>query len=74
MIDGSEVIKDYRTSPGIFSNYYFTEVHSDNAILIGNSGILPYLSGQGIWLKQTILVGSSDDASDDFKIGLLFDI
>ena len=74
IIQGSETIKDYLTAPGLFSDYAFTEVQSDDALLIGNTGVLGTSQGQGIWFRQKIDKNESDDASDNFRLGVNFDL
>ena len=55
------------------SEYNFTEAHSDQALQIGSDGDLPHRSAQGIWFKMTVPKLASEDASDDFEIGVLID-
>ena len=70
-INGSEVIKDYKTAPRFTSDLSFTEIVDPNdALDIGNSGKLSDLDAQGIWLKMTIPRNVSDLASDEFCLGV----
>jgi hypothetical protein len=73
IVDGSEVIKDYRTAPKFTSDTCFKEIGSEGgAEEIGNGGTLSELSGQGIWLKMEIPKNVSDIASDQFCIGAIW--
>jgi len=73
VIDGSDMIGNYRQTPGIVNDYSFTEVDSDAALDIGNGGILPPLSAQGIWLRMMIPKNYSDcdTGSEQFSIGYM---
>lgn len=72
LIDGSETIKDYPTQPNLFTAYSFTETDSDDAIPIGNGGILSEGKAQGIWLRMRCLKNISDDGLDTFRLGLKY--
>lgn len=72
MIEGSESIKNYRTAPNLYSEYNWTECQSDQAMEIGNGGILSEGQGQGIWMRQACLKNISDDASDHWLFGLKY--
>jgi hypothetical protein len=67
-LEGSEVIKDYRTVPSIY-NYGYTECGSDLAQFVGNGGIMSDLTGQGIWLRMQIPRNASNIATDTFNLG-----
>jgi hypothetical protein len=72
IVDGSEEIANYLTPPGVVSDYVFTELQSDEAIDIGNSGVLDPGQRQGIWLRMRIPRDASELASDDFVFGILY--
>jgi len=73
-LDGSEVIKDYRTKPDFFGDYNFTEITDEvSAMLIGSGGVLNPSQGQGIWFRMALLKNVSDLASDEFKLGVTWD-
>jgi len=67
--DGSDAIRNYQIRPTFLSDGHFTEVTTDNALLIGGSGVLAHGSGQGVWLRQRITGTTAEDASDNFAIG-----
>jgi hypothetical protein len=73
ILNGEEVIKNYTTEPKLFGSYTFNEVAQIDALDIGNSGVLPAGSCQGIWLRQECLQGSSGFAQDSFQIGFDYD-
>jgi hypothetical protein len=68
ILDGSEVVKDYRTTPSIYG-YSFIECASDSAVFVGNGGVMSDLSAQGIWFRMQIPVNASDIATDTFNLG-----
>jgi len=72
LINGSEVIQDYQTTPSLFGDYNFLELQQVDAILIGNSGVLKHQEGQGVWLRQRITKTTVIDPSDEFRMGFLF--
>jgi len=73
ILDGEETIKNRIVEPS-FDDYSFIEAHSDNAIDAGinGDGELPPLSGQGVWLKMECNLSDTEDALDNFKIGVKF--
>lgn len=71
-IDGSEVVRTYLIEPRTFGDYVWTECHSDDAMDIGNGGILLSGEAQGIWLRQRHLKNASEIASDVFRIGVQY--
>ena len=72
IIDGSDCVKNYRTAPGILEEYDFSEIYSDDARLVGGDGLLPAGSAQGLWLRMKIDRGISEDAFDQFSIGVTY--
>lgn len=69
-VDGSDTIKDYTTAPSIYT-YEYTEVHSDESMLIGSEGcgILSDGSAQGIWIRLQIPKDGDEIATDTFNFG-----
>lgn len=69
LLNSSEAIKNYRTSPHLYSEYDFTEISSEGSLNFSDLGPGDF---QGVWLKQECLKDMSEDSSDHFKIGFMF--
>lgn len=70
IIDGSDLISNYRIEPGLINPYQFTEIiNPSDGFLVGGDGELPPDSAQGIWLRMMILKNISDCASEQFVLG-----
>lgn len=72
ILDGEEPTTNRQTAPSLYGAYNYTEMHSDDAVSIGNGGQLDPRTGQRIWLKMALNADSAESALDTFTVGIKY--